>query len=99
MALQRWDPFAEMRRFNSYFDGHFNRRGHGFPVTGHHAIKNSWYIPLDAVEEGDDLLVRVCQLRRIRSGLRAFECVKSASDLLSRGYHCNASMFARFGFR
>lgn len=53
MALQRWDPFAEMRRFHSYFD----RRAPGFPVTGHHAIKNSWYIPLDAVEEGDDILV------------------------------------------
>ena len=54
MALQRWDPFAEMRRFHSYFDG---RRPAPF-VTGHHAVKNSWYIPLDAVEEGDDLLVR-----------------------------------------
>lgn len=54
MALQRWDPFAEMRRFNRYFD----HRVSGIPVTGHHAVKNSWYIPLDAVEEGDDLLVR-----------------------------------------
>ena len=54
MALRHWDPFAEMRRFNSYFDGRRPR----FPVTGHHTIKNSWYIPLDAVEEGDDLLVR-----------------------------------------
>ena len=54
MALQRWYPFAEMRRFHSYFDG---RRPEYF-ATGHHAIKNSWYIPLDAVEEGDDILVR-----------------------------------------
>ena len=54
MALQRWDPFAEMRRFQGYFDG---RRPRHF-VPGHHAIKNSWYIPLDAVEEGDDLVVR-----------------------------------------
>ena len=54
MALERWDPFAEMRRFNGYFV----RGSRGFPVSGHDAIKNSWYIPLDAVEEGDDLLVR-----------------------------------------
>lgn len=55
MALQGWDPFAEMRRFHDYFE----RRGApGFPVTGHRAVKNSWYIPLDAVEDGDDLLVR-----------------------------------------
>ena len=55
MALQRWDPFAEMRRFHSYFD---HQGASGFPVTGRRAVKNSWYIPLDAVEEGDDLLVR-----------------------------------------
>ena len=54
MALQRWYPFAEMRRFHSYFDG---RRPEYF-ATGDHAIKNSWYIPLDALEEGDDILVR-----------------------------------------
>ncbi len=63
MALQRWDPFAEMRRFHSYFD---RRRPSypvtqypvtQYPVTGHQAVKNSWYIPLDAVEEGDDFLV------------------------------------------
>ncbi len=54
MALQRWDPFAEMHRFNGYF----SHRPPRFPVSGHGAIKNSWYIPLDAVEEGDDLLVR-----------------------------------------
>ena len=59
MALVRWDPFAEMRRFHNYFDrNHFDGRRPGSFVTGHHAIKNSWYIPLDAVEEGDDLLVR-----------------------------------------
>ena len=58
MALQRWDPFAEMRRFHRYFDHRFDSRGTGIPAVGHHAIKNSWYIPLDAVEEGDDLLVR-----------------------------------------
>jgi len=55
MALQRWDPFAEMRRFQDHFE---RRLAPGFPVTGHRAVKNSWYIPLDAVEEGDDLLVR-----------------------------------------
>ena len=55
MALQRWDPFVEMRRFHNYFD---HGRAPGFLATGHRAIKNSWYIPLDAVEEGDDLLVR-----------------------------------------
>ena len=55
MALQRWYPFAEMRRFHSYFD---HQGASGFPVTGRRAIKNSWYIPLDAVEDGDDLLVR-----------------------------------------
>ncbi|PKB65494.1 MAG: hypothetical protein BZY80_00270 [SAR202 cluster bacterium Io17-Chloro-G2] len=59
MALQRWDPFAEVRRFHSYFDrNHFEGRRPGYFATGHQATKNSWYIPLDAVEEGDDLLVR-----------------------------------------
>ena len=55
MALQRWDSFVEMRRFQDHFE---RRLAPGFPVTGHRAVKNSWYIPLDAVEEGDDLLVR-----------------------------------------
>ena len=58
MALQRWDPFAEMRRFHGYFD----RRRPSYPVTqtpvtGYQAVKNSWYIALDAIEEGDDFLV------------------------------------------
>ena len=54
MVLRRWDPFAEMRRFNGYFVHGAPR----FPVSGHGAVENSWYIPLDAVEEGDDLMVR-----------------------------------------
>ena len=55
MTLQRWDPFADMRRFHNYFE----RRRPGFqatgvPAAGYHAVKNSWYIPLDAVEEDSE---------------------------------------------
>ena len=59
MILQRWDPFAEMRRFHHTFNRDtFNRRAWGFPTASTSAFDRRWHIPLDAVEEGDNLVLR-----------------------------------------
>ena len=53
MIWQFKDPSAEIRKFHN----HFGRRYPGIPVSGYNTAKNSWYIPLDAVEDKDDFLV------------------------------------------
>ena len=59
MVLQRWDPFAEMHRFNHTFNRRpFSRLTWGFPVASNGAPDRDWNIPLDAVEEGDNLVLR-----------------------------------------
>ena len=59
MILQRWDPFAEMRRFHHTFNQDtFNRLTWGFPTASNSASDRDWQIPLDAVEEGDYLVLR-----------------------------------------
>ena len=57
MVIERWSPFAEMRRI----DGLFNRVWRGYPAgpVGAKATgTGAWSIPIDVVREGDDLVVR-----------------------------------------
>ena len=53
MISQFKDPSAEIRRFHNYF----GRRHSTILASGYDPDKNSWYIPLDAVEDKDDFLV------------------------------------------
>ena len=59
MVLRHWHPFAEMRRFHHNFTrDNFTRRAWGLPVAGNGALDRHGHIPLDAVEEGDNLVLR-----------------------------------------
>ncbi len=53
MVLQRFYPFAEMRRAEEAFNRlwHNNRSDDGFN-------NENWAIPLDVVQDGDDMTVR-----------------------------------------
>ena len=55
MVLQRWDPFAELRRV----DDTVNRlwRGFGSRYTGEHGTE-TWGIPLDVSAEDDTIAVK-----------------------------------------
>ena len=51
MTIQRWDPFAELRRLDDRFDR--------FLQTGSERFAGGrWDIPLDVFQEGDDLIVQ-----------------------------------------
>ena len=54
MALQRWDPFRELRRLDRGFGGFGPRMVYGRTENGH-AV---WGVPLDVVEEDDSFVVR-----------------------------------------
>lgn len=54
MVLQRWDPVFELRRMHRDMD----RFWRGIPHTVNGRGTAGWSIPLDAVEEGDKLVVR-----------------------------------------
>ena len=54
MISQFKDPSAEIRRFHNYF----GRRYPAILASGYDPDKNSWYIPLDAVEDKDDFMVQ-----------------------------------------
>ncbi len=55
MVLRRWDPFNELRRIQDNMD----QFRHGLaPTTGGGPDLESWAIPLDVVQEGDDIIVR-----------------------------------------
>ena len=58
MVLRRWEPFGEFRRINQNMDrlwrGFYNNGDTATDISG---IKE-WAIPLDVVEEGDNVLVR-----------------------------------------
>jgi HSP20 family protein len=62
MVLQRWDPFAEVRRFHHTFNrdvrNDFGRQAWVSPTASNGTAENDWRIPLDAVEEGDNLVLR-----------------------------------------
>ena len=47
MMLERWDPFRELRRMDRLWRGF----GIGREIGG-------WAVPLDVVQEGDDIVVR-----------------------------------------
>ena len=54
MVLQRWDPFVEMRSMEDAI----NRMWRGLGQRPAEANGGEhWHIPLDVVEEGDDLVV------------------------------------------
>ena len=52
MVLQRWDPFAEMRRMEDAI----NRMWSGSRPAGYDSGR--WDIPLDVVQQDDDIVVR-----------------------------------------
>ena len=54
MVLQRWYPMYELQRMHRAM----NRRWPSFRFAFDDIERRGWAIPLDVVEEGDDLLVR-----------------------------------------
>ena len=54
MVLQRWDPIFELRRMNAVMN--HRRREHSAAHVGDG--NRGWAIPIDMVEEDDELLVR-----------------------------------------
>ena len=50
MAIERWTPFRDLRRFE-----HLHRH---FGVPYHHPYAGDWAIPLDVERDGDDFVVR-----------------------------------------
>ena len=54
MVLQRWDPFAEMRSMENAMNRMW--RGLGQRPAEANASEH-WHIPLDVVEEGDDIVI------------------------------------------
>jgi len=54
MVIQRWYPIYELRRMQRAM----NRRRPGFGFAFDRFDRSGWAIPLDVVEEGDDLLIR-----------------------------------------
>ena len=54
MVMRRWEPFNELRRMQDTID-HFWR---GFAPTPPGSLEpESWAIPLDVVQEGDEIIV------------------------------------------
>ena len=54
MVLQRWDPFVEMRSMEDAINRMWRGLGHR-PAEANGG--EHWHIPLDVVEEGDDIVV------------------------------------------
>ena len=54
MVLQRWEPMYELRRMHEAMD----RRWRGFGFASNGIQRTGWAIPLDVIEEGDDLSIR-----------------------------------------
>ena len=54
MVMRRWGPFVELRRMQDNMD--CLRRGFPQPVGGNGEMKG-WAIPLDVVQEGDNIVV------------------------------------------
>ena len=54
MVLQRWDPTYELRRMHNSM----NRRWRGFGFDFDGTEHRHWTIPVDIVEEREDILVR-----------------------------------------
>ncbi len=71
MVLQRWDPLAELRRMESTM----NRAWRGFASRWYEPDAEGWGIPLDVVEEGDEVVVQASL-----PGLKAEEIDVSIDD-------------------
>ena len=54
MVLQRWDPMYELRRMQAAM----NRHRRGFGSAFDESERREWAIPLDVLEEDDEILVR-----------------------------------------
>ncbi|MCI0440788.1 MAG: Hsp20/alpha crystallin family protein [Chloroflexi bacterium] len=54
MVMQRWDPFNELRQMQDTM----NRLWRGYGVRDGEDVMESWAVPLDVVQEGDNILVR-----------------------------------------
>lgn len=54
MVMRRWEPFSELRRMQDTID-HFRRAFNPSPA-GDPAME-SWAIPLDVVQDGDEIIV------------------------------------------
>ncbi len=53
MTLQRWDPFADLRRMDDNIARLLNASARPAGFAG-----GRWDIPMDVLQEGDDLIVR-----------------------------------------
>ena len=53
MVLQKWDPFVEMRNMQE----NMNRLWRGFGSRDNDNGIESWAVPLDVVQEGDNIVV------------------------------------------
>ena len=53
MTMQRFDPFAELRRMDAAFNRFWNTGARAPEVEA-----ARWDIPMDVLQEGDDLIVR-----------------------------------------
>ncbi len=53
MVLQRWDPFADIRRMDRVFNRLFDERGRAVGYDD-----RPWSIPVDVTQEGDDIVIR-----------------------------------------
>ena len=54
MVMRRWDPFIELRRMQDNMD--YLWRGFVQPSSGNNEMEG-WAIPLDVVQEGDNIVV------------------------------------------
>ncbi len=54
MVLQRWDPIYDLRRMHVAMNRRWRENSNAHVGDGH----RGWAIPIDVVEEGDELLVR-----------------------------------------
>src|SRR5918997_1067546 len=55
MVLRRWEPFRELRQMQENMDRLWRNFGHGEGEAGN---VESWAIPLDVVQEGDNIVVK-----------------------------------------
>ena len=55
MVMRRWDPFIELRRMQENMDHLW--RGFSQPNGGGNGEMEGWAIPLDVVQEGDNIVV------------------------------------------
>jgi HSP20 family protein len=55
MVLRRWEPFRELRQMQENMDQLWRNFGHGEGEAGN--VEN-WAIPLDVVQEGDNIIVK-----------------------------------------